>query len=331
MNRTDLELVLAIRDQGSLSAAALSLDLAAPAVTKRLAALEAQLGHRLFQRSTRRVHATPEGEAVCAHAVLLLQGFRALEAELQERQSEPSGLIRLAATLGFGRLWLGPALADFQTRHPRVQFQLQLTEQLPDLSAEGFDGAVWLWAARGTGTSEWVSRRLARNQRVLAASPAYLAAHGTPADLPDLARHQCIVVRENASLAGPRLGLWPLQHDKDKTSTHVRVQGPLSANSGELARDWALAGHGIVLRSLWDIAPHLERGELVRVLPGWSMADADIHWLAPWQPRTPRRIRLLLDFLAERFRGEPWQPAPSVALKPAKGGPAARRGSRQTQ
>ncbi|RZI92370.1 MAG: LysR family transcriptional regulator, partial [Rubrivivax sp.] len=248
-----------------------------------------------------------------------------------------SGLIRLAATLGFGRLWLGPALADFQRKHPRVQFQLQLTEQLPDLAAEGFDGAIWLWAARGTGTAQWVSRRLARNQRVLVASPAYLVAHGTPRDVQALSDHQCIVVRENARLAGPRFGVWPLQHERDKTSAHVRVQGALSANSGELARDWALQGHGIALRSLWDIAPQLERGELVRVLPGWAMTDADIHWLAPWQPRTPRRMRLLVDFLAERFRNEPWQPAP---IKPVKTtaepvsrptrAPAARRGSRRT-
>ena len=149
MQRSDLELVLAVRDHGSLAAAARSLDVAPPVVTKRLAALEARLGQRLFQRTTRRVSPTAEGETVCARAVDLLQGFTALEAELQERKSEPTGLIRLAATFGFGRLWLGPALAQFQERYPRIDIQLQLTEQLPDLALEGFDGAIWLWSARG--------------------------------------------------------------------------------------------------------------------------------------------------------------------------------------
>jgi DNA-binding transcriptional LysR family regulator len=85
------------------------------------------------------------------------------------------------------------------------------------------------------------------------------------------------------------------------------VQGPLSSNSGELVRDWCLAGRGIMLRSLWDIAPLLATKQLVRVLPAYAMADADVHWLAPHQPQVPRRIRLLVDFLAERFRDEPWK------------------------
>lgn len=104
MERSDLELILAIRDLGTLAGAARRLDVAPPAVTKRLAALETHLGLRLFQRTTRRVSPTAEGEAACARAEVLLQGFLALEAELKERQSEPTGLIRLAATFGFGRL-----------------------------------------------------------------------------------------------------------------------------------------------------------------------------------------------------------------------------------
>ena len=183
MERSDLELVVAVRDQGSLSAAALTLDLAPPVVTKRLAALEARLGQRLFQRTTRRVSPTAEGETVCERARVLLRGFSDLEAELQERKAEPTGLIRLAATLGFGRLWLGPALASFQERYPRIDIQLQLTEQLPDLAAEGLDGAIWLWQVEGRQAAQWVSRRLARNQRVLVASPRYIRQHGLPASL----------------------------------------------------------------------------------------------------------------------------------------------------
>lgn len=316
MERSDLELVLAVRDHGSLTAAALSLDVAPPVVTKRLAALEARLGQRLFQRTTRRVSPTAEGETVCERALVLLQGFTALEAELQERKAEPTGLIRLAATFGFGRLWLGPALASFQERYPRIDIQLQLTEQLPDLALDGFDGAIWLWSVQGRQAAQWVSRRLARNQRVLAASPRYIKQHGTPSSIEALQDHSCLIVRENGNAAGQRFDAWTLHKDRDKTPVRVRVHGPLSSNSGELVRDWCVEGRGIMLRSLWDIAPQLASGQLVRVLPGYAMADADIHWLAPYRRDSPRRIRLLIDFLLAQFQNTPWkttQPAASLA------------------
>ncbi len=307
MERSDLELVVAIRDRGSLAAAALALDVVPSVVTKRLGALEARLGQRLFERTTRRLSATAEGEAVCLHARALLDGFAALENELGERQSQLSGTIRLVATFGFGRLWLGPALAAFNERHPGLHIQLTLAETLPDLGAEGYDGAVWLWAPPHRQAGGWVTRRIARNQRVLAAAPAYLARRGEPADVAALASHDCLVARENSSGDDREFALWTLRHQKDGTSARVRVRGPLSSNSGELVRDWCLAGRGVMLRSLWDIAPGLASGELVRVLPAFAMPDADIQWIAPWRPKTPKRVRLLIDFLVERFRSEPWR------------------------
>ena len=330
MERSDLALVLAVRDGGSLSAAARLLDVAPPVVTKRLAALEARLGQRLFQRTTRRVSPTAEGETLCERARVLQQGFAALEAELQESKAEPTGLIRLAATLGFGRLWLGPALAAFQAQHPRIDIQLQLTEQLPDLAGEGLDGAIWLWQVDGRQASQWVSRRLAPNQRVLVASPAYLGQHGTPDSVEELQSHACLIVRENvrdkASATSQRFDVWQLHLDGDATPARVRVRGPLSSNSGELVRDWCVAGHGIMLRSLWDIAPQLASGQLVQVLPGYCMPDADIRWLAPYRADAPRRIRLLIDFLLDAFQGEPWKAGTPVSslssLKPlSRGGP----------
>ena len=319
MDRSDLELVLAVRDHGSLVAAARSLDVAPPVVTKRLLALEASLGQRLFQRTTRRVTPTAEGETICERALVLLHGFNALEAELLERKAEPTGLIRLAATFGFGRLWLGPALAHFQERHPRIDIQLQLTEQLPDLAHEGFDGAIWLWSVRGTEAAQWVSRRLAGNQRVLVASPTYIRHRGIPRTIESLHDHACLIVRENGNAASQRFDIWPLQKDREKIPQRIRIHGPLSSNSGELVRDWCVAGRGIMLRSLWDVAPQLASGQLVRVLPGWSMPDADIHWLAPYRADAPRRIRLLIDFLLAEFAGEPWKtPAAKTAANQAK-------------
>ncbi|PQA83213.1 LysR family transcriptional regulator [Limnohabitans sp. TS-CS-82] len=309
MDRSDLELVLAVRLHGSLVKAARALQLAPPVVTKRLSALESHLGVRLFQRTTRRVSPTTEGHALCDRATELLNGFIALEDELRERQSEPSGPIRIACSFGFGRLWLGPLLAEFQARYPAVRVDLQLSEQLPDLANEGFDAAIWLWHPPAHIAAEWISRKLAANQRVLVASPMYLAAHGTPQNPEDLASHACLVVRENGGETGQgqRFDHWRLSQEGQARALHIAVQGPLSSNSGEMVRDWCLAGQGIMLRSLWDIAPQLASGQLVRVLPDCAMHDADIHWLAPYRAQMPLRIRLLQDFSATRFRDEPWK------------------------
>lgn len=309
MDRSDLELVLAVQQHHSLAGAARALDLAPSVVTKRLAALEQQLGHRLFVRSTRRVAPTAEGQEVCAHAVELLRGFRDLDAALEEHRDQPTGVLRLVATFGFGRRWLGPALADFHALHPGLQVDVHLSEHLPDLQAEGFDGAVWLWQAPGARAGQWTSRRLARNRRVLAASPAYLARRGMPVTPEALRGHDCLRVRENTRTGPQRFDIWNLQRGAGREAIRIPVQGGLFSNSGELVRDWCMAGHGIMLRSLWDIAPQLASGALVRVLPDYAMHDADILWLAPWQARMPRRLRLLVDFLAERFRGEPWKHA----------------------
>jgi DNA-binding transcriptional LysR family regulator len=146
---------------------------------------------------------------------------------------------------------------------------------------------------------------------VLVAAPDYLERRGTPATLDELAAHDCLVVRENE-----QFGIWRLQRERDRSEVRVRVRGPLSSNSGELVRDWCVAGHGIMLRSLWDIAGALAAGQLVRVLPGYAMTDADIHWLAPHSASTPKRIRLLVDFLAERFRNEPWKLTTAQAARP---------------
>jgi LysR family transcriptional activator of dmlA len=317
LDRSDLELVLAVRLHGSLVKAARALQLAPPVVTKRLSALESHLGVRLFQRTTRRVSPTTEGHALCERAAELLNRFVALEDELRERQSEPSGLVRIACSFGFGRLWLGPLLAEFQARYPAVRVDLQLSEQLPDLANEGFDAAIWLWHPPAHIAAEWISRKLATNQRVLVASPLYLKTHGKPQTPEDLATHACLVVRENGGETGQgqRFDHWRLSQKGQTRALHIAVQGPLSSNSGEMVRDWCLAGRGIMLRSLWDIAPQLTSGQLVRVLPDCAMHDADVHWLAPYRAQMPLRLRLLQDFLAVRFREEPWK-APRAISAP---------------
>lgn len=300
----ELALVIHVAEQGSLAAAARVLDLEPPAVTKRLAALEARLGVRLFHRTTRRLSLTDEGELFCSRARTLIAGVSSLEAELQENIGEARGLIRLASSFGFGRRWVAPALASFQAQHPRVDLQLELVEHLPDLATAGFDAAVWLWApSRATV----LARKLAPNRRVLAAAPAYLERAGMPNTPQDLTQHECLVVREHEA----RYATWrltPLDRRRAQPVV-VRVRGNLSSNSGEVVRDWALDGRGIMLRSLWDVHDLLHQGRLVHLLPGYAMLDADVHWIAP--PRAPGstvplRLRLLQEHLARSLADPPW-------------------------
>lgn len=305
IERRDLQLVLAVAEQGSLAGAARVLDMEPPAVTKRLAALEARLGLRLFHRTTRRLGLTDEGEVFCARAHELQAGLAELESELQERVGEPRGLIRLVSTLGFGRRWVAPALADFQARYPAVEVQLHLMEQWPDLATGSFDAAVWLWRPPEAGV---MLRRLAGNRRIVVGSPDYLRRHGAPRQPADLAQHHCLVVREHDS----RYATWrltALDRRRRPVEVAVRVSGPLSSNSGEVVRDWALAGRGLMLRSLWDVHEALADGHLVQVLPDYAMLDADVHWVA--RPRSPGaplpwRLRLLQDHLARWLADPPW-------------------------
>ena len=145
-----------------------------------------------------------------------------------------------------------------------------------------------------------------------------LAQRGTPADPQALAGHDALVARENAGTVRQPFDLWTLRHTRDGSVARVRIQGALASNSGEMVRDWCLDGRGIMLRSLWDIAPQLASGELVRVLPHYAMPDADIHWVAPWRPKTPRRARLLIDFLLDAFRSEPWKAEPVTKPRPRR-------------
>lgn len=322
IERSDLLMVLQVMEHGSLSGAARAMDLAAPVVTKRLAALEAGLGLRLFHRTTRRVTPTVEGQEFLRHARQLAEGFGTLEDALAEGAAQLQGPLRLCSSFGFGRAWVAPLLAQFQALHPGITVQLHLSEHLPDLASAGHDAAVWLWTPRDTSM---VARRLAHNRRLVVAAPDYLARAGTPLTPGDLAQHTCLVVRENDD----RPALWRLQSvtRPQREALTVRVGGPLSSNSGEVVRDWALAGHGLMLRSLWDVYQHLADGRLIHVLPDYAMLDADIQFLMP--PRAvglgvPKRLRLLQEYLSQSLAEPPWASAPQPAPARARRAPRPR-------
>lgn len=306
IERADLHLLLHIHHAGSLAGAARVMELAPPVISKRLAALESALGLRLLHRTTRRLQLSAEGEAFVAHATGLAEGFARLEESLSERRDEARGLLRVASSFGFGRVCLAPVLAQLQSQHPALEIQLHLCEHLPEMDSARFDAAVWLRRPQATSL---VSRKLAPNRRVVVAAPSYLRRRGTPQTPQDLTAHDCLVVREFEH----QPALWTLQSlAKRQATVAVRVHGPLSSNHGEVVREWALQGHGLMLRSLWDVHGPLQRRELTHVLPGWAMLDADVHLVLP--PRdlrlvTPKRLRLLQDHLVAAFAHVPWQQA----------------------
>lgn len=292
---SDLAFFVRLVQCGSLAATAQELGVTPPAVSRRLAALERRLGVRLLNRTTRSLGATPEGERYLEQARRILDDIGELERELAGSRSEPQGLLRVNTSFGFGRRLIAPLVSDFVRRHPKVEIQLQLTDRIPPLTDAAFDVSIRFGRPPD---SRLHARRLLTNHRVLCAAPAYLDAHA-PIETPkDLARHACIVIRENEAAYGS----WQLfAADDDKRRETVKVGGALSSNDGETAVKWALAGHGVLLRSLWDIAGELAAGRLRRVLPGWQSAPADVYALYPERMHLSAKVRAFVDFLGERI------------------------------
>lgn len=277
---------------GSLSAAARELQVSTPAVSKRLAQLEARLGVSLLHRTTRRITVTPEGETYLQNARRILAEIEAVEGQLRGVRAEPKGLLRVNATLGFGRMHVAPLIAAFARRHPQLEIQLQLSVNPPPLAEEAFDVCVRFGEPPDARA---VARLLAPNRRLLCASPAYLNRQGTPRTPHDLAAHSIIRIRQGDDA----YGLWRLRAGKRAES--VKVRGNLSTNDGEIAVNWALAGLGIVLRAEWDVARYLRSGRLVQVLENWQAPPADIHAVYPARHQGTMRVRAFVDFLAEEF------------------------------
>lgn len=291
----DLLFFTTLARQPSLVAAAQQLGVTPPAVSRRLATLEARLGVRLLNRTTRRLSLTPEGERYLQDSERILRDIEALERGLSARGDAPAGLLRINASFGFGRRHVAPAVSDFVRQWPEVEVVLQLTDRPLDLEQHGLDLGI-RFGPPPDGRVH--AQRIAGNRRLLVAAPAYVATHGEPDSPQSLRGHRCIVIRENDDT----FNIWTLSDGTREV--RVKVDGPLSANHGEVAADWALAGHGIVLRSEWDVAPLLRDGRLVRVLAPWVGAAADIHAIWPPHHRQSARVRAFADFLAARFAAQ---------------------------
>ncbi|MFM0738732.1 LysR family transcriptional regulator [Paraburkholderia xenovorans] len=289
---SQLQFFVLLARHGNLSAAARELDLTPPAATKRLAQLEARLGVRLVNRTTRSISFTAEGETYLHHATRILAEIREMEEAVSSSRSAPRGLLRVNATLGFGRTTIAPLVSEFAKRYPHVEVQLDVTDRPIDLVESGVDLAIRFGSLPDKRLN---ARRVMSNRRFLCASPRYLEQHGTPRSLADLADHQCIVHRQNDDA----YGIWRLTH-KGRNEA-IKVRGMLSSNDGDIVLGWALDGHGILIRSEWDLAKYLESGRLRVVLPEFVQPSADLFVYYPNKRNQSARARAFIDFLVERF------------------------------
>lgn len=292
----DLGFFSTLASGGSLSAAARELGITTPAVSKHLALMESRLGVSLVNRSTRRMSLTPEGEVYLHNARRILADINGMEELLGVSKATPKGLLRVNATLGFGRSHVAPLISRFVRKYPEVEVQLQLSVNPPAPTEDLFDVCVRFGPPPD---SRVIARHIAQNRRLLCAAPAYLAKRGVPKVPNDLTKHNCIGIRQGDEA----YGVWRLASGKGRNTRFevVKTRGSLTTNDGEIAVNWALDGHGILMRAEWDIQRYLRSGRLVQVLPQYFTPDADIFAVYPQRHQMAARVRAFVDWLALSF------------------------------
>ena len=289
LSNDDLRVFCVVVRKASFVAAADDLGASAAYVSKRIRLLETQLGTRLLHRTTRRVALTDEGERVYRWAQRILDDVDQLLQEVGGTRAQARGPLRVCSSFGFGQQVVAPALGELVELHPELQVRLELFDRLVDVAAEGFDLDV---RVGNDIAPHLIARQLAPNHRVLCAAPAYLAARGAPRTAQDLTGHNCLAIKERDH----PFGVWRLLCDGQEHT--VKVSGKLSSNHGEVALRWALDGRGIVLRSVWQVAPLLASGQLVQVLPG-CIQPADIWAVYPVRLERSAKLRVAVEFLSK--------------------------------
>lgn len=286
-----------IVDQGSLTRAAESLDLSRAMVSRHLDSLERWLGARLLHRTTRRVSLSAAGEEALPRLRQMLELAADLQTVAGVRRSQPTGKLRVTTSLSFALSVLTQALVEFQSRHPRIEVDLLTVDRAVDLVGERIDLAVRITNKLDDGV---VARRLATCRSVLCAAPGYLAERGVPAKPADLAAHHCIT-HAFGTRSEYRLGY------AGRMVTQA-VRGLLSGNETAVVKQAAVAGAGIAMLPTYFVGDELRRGELVRVLPAYEPETLGIHAVFLSRQHQPLPLKLLVDFLADRFGGEaaPW-------------------------
>lgn len=290
----DLSLFCTVVRNRSFVASATELGASPAFVSKRIAVLEDQLAVRLLHRTTRKVSLTNDGETVYRWSQRILEDAGQMVEAVSSAKSTPQGLLRISSTIGFGRKHVAPVLSELALQYPKLQIQHELFYRPVDVIGEGFDLDINFGAIPD---SNLLARRIAANYRVLCAAPAYLERFGTPQSIEDLARHNCIPIRERDE----SFGVWRLKGAKGaKHIESVKVTGSLSCSDGEIAHQWAIDGHGIILRSIWDVNSSVGEGRLIRVLPEYTQ-EANISAVYPVRLAESAKVRVCIQLLEERL------------------------------
>ena len=285
-----------IAERQSFSAAARDLGLSKSAVSKKLAALEGRLGARLLNRTTRRLSLTEAGAAFFERAQRILADLDEAEQAVTRLQAEPRGTLRVNAPMSFGILHMAPAMADFMARHEDLTVTLDLNDRLVDLIEEGYDVAVRI--AKMT-PSTLIARKLAPARLSLCASPDYWKKHGIPDHPRDLAAHNCLIYTYLAAQ-----GQWSFLGPDGPFG--VRIGGNLRANSGDALRAAAVAGLGVYMGPTFIVGDDLRAGRLISVMDEFVDPDLSIYAVYPHRRHVSAKVRVFVDFLAERFGAEPY-------------------------
>ncbi|MGI3169014.1 LysR substrate-binding domain-containing protein [Pseudooceanicola sp. C21-150M6] len=282
----ELKAFVATAQTGSFTAAADQLGVSNRLTSKYVAELEARLGARLFQRTTRKVGLTPAGEDLLARAPALLDEFDEMLAEVTEGSKGFSGVIRISAPMTFGEIYVATLLGRFAADNPDLTFDLRLTDRYVDLASDGIDLAFRI------GQTDMLSlkaRKLGRLSTMIVASPDYIARHGAPTVPEDLTRHACIV---DTNRRIPRR--WVFTRDGEEHV--VRVEGRFLANSARASAELAMAGHGIAFAPRFAICDDLRAGRLVRLMEDYEGEGGPVSIVYLEGRALPRKLRALIDF-----------------------------------
>ncbi|HZD24646.1 MAG TPA: LysR family transcriptional regulator, partial [Alphaproteobacteria bacterium] len=278
------------------TAAARSLGLSKSAVSKQVARLEDRLGARLLNRTTRKLSLTEVGEAFYERCARIVEEAQAAEAEVSNLAAAPRGRLRVNAPMTFGTMHLGPAIADFMALYPELEVELVLDDRFVDLVQEGFDVAVRITSLTD---SSLIARRIAPSRHVVCGAPAYFQRHGVPQSPAELRDHVCLRYSY-----GPTSSVWPFNGPDGPVE--VPVNGKLLVNNGEVLREAALAGVGLIASPTFIIGDALREGRLKPVLCDYIPRERTIHAVYPHRRHVLPKVRAFVDFLAQRFGPEPY-------------------------
>lgn len=283
-----------VYELGSMSAAARDQRISAAVASARIGQLETHLGIRLFQRTTRSLKPTEQGRLFYDGALKVIEALEAAEAAVVSVTNAPRGSLFVAAPLGLGRRLIAPSVPAFKALYPEIDLRLRLSDRTIDLTAEGLDVALFLGMPED---STLKIRKIADVPRILCAAPDYVARRGNPHDGAALIaeRHDCL----NLRFPGAPEFRWTLQTEKGPE--RFQVSGPFESDDGDVLTDWALAGHGIVLKPRFEVSDHLECGALIPVATATPPLPVQIGFLYAHRRLQDPKTRLFIDFMATRI------------------------------